>query len=167
MATDTADVRWAKVSTPIGPISVGATASAVVEVILPGRDSEREFEVRPSGVLFEAVTQLVEYFDGRRTVFDVHVDARGTDFQRQAWAALGTIAHGETISYAEQARRMGRPTATRAVGAANGRNPVPVIVPCHRVIGADGSLTGFAGGLAIKTWLLEHERHVARARGAA
>lgn len=124
-------------------------------------------EHRPTGVLADAVRQLEEYFAGVRTEFEVPVELAGTDFQHAAWTVLSQIPHGQTISYAEQARRMGRPTATRAVGAANGRNPVPVIVPCHRVIGANGSLTGFAGGLDVKTWLLAHEQKGAVEAGVA
>ena len=114
-----------------------------------------------------AINTRNEYFGGLRTAFDLPIDVDGTDFQHAAWTVLSQIPHGETISYGEQARRMGRPTAVRAVGAANGRNPIPVIVPCHRVIGANGSLTGFAGGIEIKPWLLDHEKRVSATRGAA
>lgn len=161
------DISWARLDTPIGTLSIGATSSAVVAVDFGGVDRDVEFVERPVGVLAVALTQLREYFDGSRTEFDVPVDPSGTTFQRDVWGELSRINYGETISYGEQARRVGRPTAARAVGAANGRNPVPVIVPCHRVVGADGSLTGFAGGVGIKTWLLEHERRVAASRGAA
>jgi methylated-DNA-[protein]-cysteine S-methyltransferase len=101
--------------------------------------------------------QLAEYFDGRRTVFDLPLAMQGTPFQLQAWRALQDIPYGQTISYGEQARRIGRPADPRAVGQANGRNPIAVIVPCHRVIGADGSLTGYGGGLERKRHLLELE----------
>lgn len=161
------EIRWASVSAPFGAILVGATGSAVVSVLFPGDARSVDIDDEPHGVLADATRQLSEYFAGTRTVFDVPVDAQGTEFQRTAWTVLSGIGHAETISYAEQARLMGRPSAVRAVGAANGRNPVPVIVPCHRVVGADGSLTGFAGGVATKAWLLEHERRVASAIGAA
>ena len=98
-----------------------------------------------------------EYFAGGRTDFDVPLELAGTDFQRRVWSALRDIPYGETISYGELARRVGNPGAVRAVGLANGRNPVAIIVPCHRVIGADGSLTGYGGGLDRKAWLLDHE----------
>ena len=97
----------------------------------------------------------------RLTHFDIPVKLTGSDFQRQVWRCLQDIPYGETISYGELARRVGNPNASRAVGLANGRNPVAVIVPCHRVIGADGRLTGYAGGLDRKTWLLHHEAAVA------
>jgi methylated-DNA-[protein]-cysteine S-methyltransferase len=108
----------------------------------------------------EACTQLGEYFDGRRRDFDLPLELGGSPFQRRAWRALQAIPYGETISYGEQARRIGRPADPRAVGQANGRNPIAVIVPCHRVIGADGSLTGFGGGLERKRLLLELESGV-------
>ena len=111
-------------------------------------------------VLAQAARELAEYFDGTRRHFDVPVQASGTAFQQAAWTALCTIPFGETISYGEQARRVGNPRAVRAVGGANGRNPVGIVVPCHRVIGADGSLTGFGGGMEAKAWLLEHERRI-------
>jgi methylated-DNA-[protein]-cysteine S-methyltransferase len=108
---------------------------------------------------FAALTaQLEEYFDGRRETFDVSLRMRGTAFERRVWSALREIPYGETISYGELASRIGQPTGARAVGLANGRNPVAVIVPCHRVIGADGSLTGYGGGLERKRILLELER---------
>jgi methylated-DNA-[protein]-cysteine S-methyltransferase len=109
-------------------------------------------------VLIAAVSQLGEYFDGQRTEFDLPLDLVGTNFQIACWLALDDIPYGETRTYGEQASSVGRPTATRAVGAANGRNPVSIVLPCHRVIGADGSLTGFGGGLDAKRWLLDHER---------
>jgi methylated-DNA-[protein]-cysteine S-methyltransferase len=104
--------------------------------------------------------QLAEYFAGERQTFDVPLAMEGTEFQRAVWSALREIPYGETTSYGELARRLGRPEASRAVGAANGSNPIAVIVPCHRVIGADGSLTGFGGGLERKRTLLDLERGV-------
>jgi methylated-DNA-[protein]-cysteine S-methyltransferase len=101
--------------------------------------------------------QLSDYFAGTRTHFDLPLDFHGTDFQKSVWAALLTIPFGETRSYAEIARQLGRPTAFRAVGAANGKNPISIVAPCHRVIGTNGALTGFAGGLEGKAFLLELE----------
>lgn len=129
------------------PAAAGATAT---------RADDREVPA----VLREAAAQLAEYFAGDRQEFDLALDPVGTPFQMEAWQALRTIPYGTTTSYGEQARRIGRPSAVRAVGAANGRNPIGIIVPCHRVIGAGGSLTGYAGGLDNKRWLLDHEmRH--------
>lgn len=108
-------------------------------------------------VLDDTVSQLDEYFAGSRTEFDLPLDPAGTPFQLQAWEALRRIPYGETRTYGEQARRIGSPSAVRAVGAANGRNPISIIVPCHRVVGSDGSLTGFGGGLEAKRFLLDLE----------
>src|SRR2546428_775110 len=117
-------------------------------------DDERK---PPSSHLARACEQLAEYFAKARTAFDLPLDPPGTPFQRRVWSALRIIPYGTTVSYGELARRLGDVRATRAVGAANGKNPIPIIVPCHRVIGARGELTGFGGGLDRKRWLLEHE----------
>ncbi len=111
-----------------------------------------------SAPLTDARTQLEEYFAGNRTTFDIPLAGEGAPFECEVWHALEEIPYGETVSYGEIARRLGQPTAARAVGTANGRNPIAVIVPCHRVIGADGSLTGYGGGLERKRLLLELER---------
>ena len=108
-------------------------------------------------ILRAATTQLEEYFRGLRTTFDLPLAPTGTPFQRAAWEVLRTIPFGQTMTYGEQARRLGGANKARAVGAANGRNPLPIIIPCHRVIGADGSLTGFSAGVERKAWLLRHE----------
>ncbi len=112
---------------------------------------------RDDAGLAHVVEQLEAYFAGELTDFEIPMTMRGTDFQRRVWASLCEIPYGETISYGELARRVGNPKASRAVGLANGRNPLAIVVPCHRVIGADGSLTGYGGGLERKVWLLEHE----------
>jgi methylated-DNA-[protein]-cysteine S-methyltransferase len=109
-------------------------------------------------VLTEAVTQLEEYFAGTRRDFDLPLDPLGTPFQQSAWMVLRAIPYGKTISYGQQARQLGDPNKARAVGAANGKNPLSIVVPCHRVIGSGGQLTGFAAGLDVKSWLLDHER---------
>ena len=114
-------------------------------------------------VLAATATQIEEYFAGRRQRFDVPLDLRGTAFQRAAWLALADIPFGQTASYQQQAARLGNPKAARAVGAANGRNPVSIILPCHRVVGSNGSLRGFAGGFDAKRFLLQHEAKVSRA----
>ena len=108
-------------------------------------------------VIADARAQLAAYFTGERTTFDLPLSAGGTPFQQRVWATLRDIPFGQTISYAELACRVGNPLAVRAVGGANGKNPLPLVVPCHRVIGADGSLTGFGGGMERKQWLLAHE----------
>ncbi|SHG78162.1 methylated-DNA--[protein]-cysteine S-methyltransferase [Flagellimonas flava] len=107
--------------------------------------------------LKDAVYQFSEYFDGKRKVFDLKLNPSGTDFQKKVWAKLLEIPFGKTVSYMELSKQLGDPKAIRAVAAANGKNPLWIIVPCHRVIGSDGSLTGYAGGLHRKKWLLEHE----------
>ena len=111
-------------------------------------------------VVAETLKQLREYLDGSRTAFDVPLDLVGTEFQVEAWNALAKIPYAGTVSYAQQAASIGRPKATRAIGSANGRNPVVIVLPCHRVVGADGSLTGFGGGLHVKSWLLDLEKQV-------
>lgn len=116
----------------------------------------------PATILRTAADQLGEYFAGARKAFDVPLDPRGTAFQLAAWEVLRGIPFATTISYGEQARRLGDPRKARAVGAANARNPIPIIIPCHRVIGADGSLTGFAAGVDHKAWLLGHEARLMR-----
>jgi methylated-DNA-[protein]-cysteine S-methyltransferase len=151
------------VDTPIGPLTLVAGPSALREVRFPnGRppgpgDGPRDPD---HPVLLAAARQLDEYFAGSRLSFDVALDPQGSAFQLDAWRGLLTIPYGETVSYGEQARRLGHDGKARAIGAANGSNPLPVIVPCHRVIGSDGSLTGFGGGLETKAWLLHHERQV-------
>jgi len=143
------------VDTPIGPLGLVASDSALRGVFFDG------VRIRPDGsspVLDEAGRQLAAYFEGEVVTFDLPLELHGTDFQRQCWLALATIPYGQTVSYGEQARRLGLGSdKARAVGAANGSNPLPIVLPCHRVIGADGSLTGFGGGLHVKRFLLEHE----------
>ena len=152
---------------PIGELTILATDDAVVAIHFGDDrvDNRAALDVVdvPHGehsVLDEAVRQLDEYFAGDRLEFDLPLEPNGTPFQRQAWNALCTIPYGETISYGEQARRLGDRNKSRAVGAANGKNPIPIVVPCHRVIGANGHLTGFGGGIGVKAWLLDHELRV-------
>ena len=108
----------------------------------------------------DAITQLDEYFSGSRRAFAVPLDLHGTEFQVAAWKALAEVPYGHTASYGQQAASIGRPTAVRAIGGANGRNPAAIVLPCHRIVGADGSLTGFGGGIAVKKWLLDHEQSI-------
>ncbi|MBL8299493.1 MAG: methylated-DNA--[protein]-cysteine S-methyltransferase [Rhodanobacteraceae bacterium] len=147
--------------TPIGPLLLLASTRGVRHIEFPrdGRAVMPEVGLqRDVQRLAEAVAQLRDYFAGLRLDLDFACDAQGTPFQHEVWNALRTIPVGETLSYGELASRIGRPNASRAVGAANGANPLPIIVPCHRVIGSNGSLTGFGGGLPTKRWLLDHER---------
>jgi methylated-DNA-[protein]-cysteine S-methyltransferase len=153
--------------TPVGLVRVVEQDGAITHVDLSSCEGFHERERGQPGtspLLRTAVQQLDEYFAHTRTVFDLPLRAEGTAFQRQAWQALSMIPYGETRSYAQQARAVGRPTATRAIGAANGRNPIAIIVPCHRVIGSDGTLTGYAGGEPVKRWLLRHEGAQKRAQ---
>lgn len=147
------------VTTPVGPFVVDADDHGITFLSLDGAPPvEVSSETRTSrAVLAETERQLDEYFAGERTSFDLPLALRGTPFQLRVWRALCDIPYGETISYGELARRVGAPGAARAVGLANGRNPVPIIVPCHRVIGANGTLTGYGGGLDRKRWLLALE----------
>ena len=108
----------------------------------------------------DAITQLDEYFNGARRDFELPLDLQGTEFQVAAWRALADIPYGHTASYGQHAASIGRPKAVRAIGGANGRNPVAIVLPCHRIVGADGSLTGFGGGIAVKKWLLDHEQRM-------
>ena len=153
----------------VGEILIVADEVAVKMIRFPGeRRTDRVVEEGRQGGALVAETrrQLDEYFRGSRREFDLPVAPAGTPFQLRAWQALQDIPYGATCSYGEQARAMGRPRAVRAVGAANGRNPIAIVIPCHRVIGRDGRLTGYGGGLDVKQYLLELEqRHVDGGRG--
>jgi methylated-DNA-[protein]-cysteine S-methyltransferase len=146
---------------PLGPLLLVGDGGRLTGLYLAAHERCRQPDpswVEDPAPLAAVAGQLDEYFAGTRTTFDVDVDLEGTPFQVEVWTALCAIPYGETISYGELARRIGRPAAVRAVGSANGRNPVSIIVPCHRVIGADGSLTGYGWGTDRKSWLLDHER---------
>jgi methylated-DNA-[protein]-cysteine S-methyltransferase len=152
------------IDTPIGPLTLIASDDGLREIRFANDRAPRTVDGPTDAdhpVLAEAARQLGEYFAGERQQFDLPLEPVGTDFQLAAWRALTRIPYGRTVSYGEQARRLGLAGKARAVGAANGRNPLPIVVPCHRVIGADGSLVGFGGGLDTKAWLLDHERRVA------
>jgi methylated-DNA-[protein]-cysteine S-methyltransferase len=142
---------------PLGPLRLFAADGAICGIYLPDQNPPFIAAGPPDPVLQLAAEQLREYFAHQRRVFTVPLRATGTDFQRTVWAALLTIPHGETRSYGALARAIARPTASRAVGHANSKNPISILVPCHRVIGSDGALTGYAGGPAAKQWLLTHE----------
>ncbi|MEN8820797.1 MAG: methylated-DNA--[protein]-cysteine S-methyltransferase [Abyssibacter sp.] len=142
---------------PLGRLRLVSNGSALTELRMDAERLPPPAASHPDAILECAMRELDAYFQGVSTGFSVPVAGQGTDFQRQVWTALQQIAHGHTCSYGRLAAQLGRPTASRAVGMANGRNPIAIIVPCHRVIGADGRLTGYAGGLDRKRWLLRHE----------
>lgn len=147
---------------PVGRLKLVASAKGLVAILWPNDRPSRvrlpaSVEDAAHPILVQAARELREYFAGRRTSFDVPLDFVGTAFQKEVWRRLLAIPYGETRTYSDIARELGNPAAVRAVGAANGRNPISIIAPCHRVVGADGRLTGFAGGLDAKARLLELE----------
>lgn len=155
---------------PVGQLLIAASDDGLTHLLFERASGGYAFDPawravdgvngRASQWLAAARAQLTEYFDGARRSFDLPLAAAGTPFQRRVWSALRDIDYGTTISYGELARRIENPRAVRAVGLANGRNPISIIVPCHRVIGANGTLTGYGGGLDRKRWLLSHESAV-------
>ena len=147
-------VSIATLATPIGRLSVAATARAVRAVRFGGPPSRGP----RSSLLDRALRQLEAYFAGRLPRFDLPLDPAGTTFQKRVWRELGRIPFGVTVTYGELAARVGSPKASRAVGGANHRNPIAIVIPCHRVVGANGALTGYASGIERKAWLLEHEQ---------
>ena len=150
--------------TPIGPLLLAGTADSLANILFPEdgqpAQAEADWVQGSTAVLDQTARQLAEYFAGQRQDFDLPLAPQGTVFQRTVWRHLQEIPYGEKISYGELARRMGNPKACRAVGAANGANPLPIVVPCHRVIGSNGSLTGFGGGLPVKKMLLVLEQNL-------
>jgi methylated-DNA-[protein]-cysteine S-methyltransferase len=156
--------------TPVGMLTLVASDRGLRAVLWPKLSPQQAgISPRPRRdpdhpILRKAVHQLDEYFAGSRTSFDLPLDLEGTRFQLAAWRSLAEIPFGATTTYGRQAAELGVPRAARAVGAANGANPVCIVLPCHRVIGADGSLTGFGGGLPVKQWLLDHEAQIVSTR---
>jgi methylated-DNA-[protein]-cysteine S-methyltransferase len=160
----------AQMNSPIGALSLGALDGALIALALANESSEtfalrlQKRYQRPAQeqagepAIAAAIEQLEAYFAGRSPRFDLPLWMHGTALELQVWRYLLTIPCGETRSYATVARELGRPLAARGVGRANARNPIPIIVPCHRLIGSNGALTGYSGGLAVKRWLIEHER---------
>lgn len=159
------DLNYQHLKTPIGRLLVAGKNSALAEIRYPtivaaGRRKPATPDPRWKESRYGLATilrQMREYFAGTRTDFDLELRPEGTAFQQSVWQELQRIPYGQTISYAELARRIGKPKACRAVGAANGRNPIPIVIPCHRVIGSSGHLTGYGGGTPAKEWLLRHE----------
>jgi len=165
-ASADAEIVYDFFDSPICPLVVAAEDDAIAFLLLAknGKPAHVAPEWhRAPARLREAHAQLAAYFAGKLLAFDLELAPRGTAFQRSVWSQLRQIPYGDTTSYIELARRLGNPNAMRAVGAANGANPIAIIVPCHRVIGHDGQLVGFGGGLPAKRWLLDHERHHAPA----
>lgn len=152
--------HYATTGSPIGELLVLGDGSAVHSVLMNGDgefDARKSTLTRDQTAYADALAQLAEYFAGERSSFELDLQPAGTEFQQAVWMALREIPFGETRSYGQIAAAVGRPKAARAVGSANNKNPIAVIVPCHRVIGAGGALVGYAGGLERKTWLLDHE----------
>ena len=157
-------IHWTLVPSPIGDLLVKGDGEAVTGLYMEGENeppATGAIRQDDDPALAAARRQLDAYFAGRLTAFDLPLRLKGTPFQQRVWSRLQTIPFGRTTSYGALAAALGQPTAMRAVGLANGRNPVSIIVPCHRVIGADGSLTGYGGGIERKRWLLAHEQAVA------
>ena len=143
------------INTPLGYAKIEGDNNGVQSVTV--LNSEEEVGKNTPESLTNCVQQLEEYFKGKRKSFNLKLNPKGTDFQLRVWNELKTIEYGKTISYLELSKKLGDVKAIRAVAAANGKNPLWIVIPCHRVIGSDGSLTGYAGGLQRKQWLLEHE----------
>jgi methylated-DNA-[protein]-cysteine S-methyltransferase len=156
-------VLYTTVVSPIGELVLAGDEHVLRGLYMTGASARHGWR-RAEAPFRDVRTQLAEYFEGDRATFDLPIELEGTPFQRLVWRALLEIPYGETVTYGQLARRIGRPTASRAVGAANGRNPISVIVPCHRVVGADGALTGYGGGIERKRFLLELEARGATAR---
>ena len=149
-------MKTAIISTPLGFIEINGDQDALVSVIFLDSEGCKVSE-SISDELKDPVEQLNEYFEGKRQVFSLKLSPEGTDFQKRVWKQLEEIPFGKTISYQQMANQLGDPKVIRAAASANGKNPISIIIPCHRVIGSDGSLTGYAGGLQRKKWLLDHE----------
>jgi methylated-DNA-[protein]-cysteine S-methyltransferase len=150
---------YTTIESPLGELLITSDGSAITGLYTPRNDNYASAKkgIEDAKPFKEAIRQLNEYFAGKRTDFDLPLAANGTEFQKKVWASLTKINYGKTKSYGDIAKTLGMPKASRAVGAANGRNPICIIVPCHRVIGASGKLTGYNGGVEVKKWLLEHE----------
>ncbi len=147
------------IETPLGIASISGDELGVSSISIT-KENVVSLDIEVPASLKKAVTQLQEYFDGQRTTFDFILNPKGTEFQKRVWNELLKIPFGKTVSYLDIAKRLGDPKCIRAAATANGKNPLWIVIPCHRVIGTDGSLTGYAGGLWRKKWLLDHENPV-------
>ncbi len=170
-AIQTPSVSYTIVSIAVGEILVAGTERGICALIiaahaamLTARDTLQRYCPAPlvpdTGTLADVTAQLTDYLSGARQTFDLPLDLVGTPFQRRVWESLLTIPYGDTVTYRDLARALGQPGGAQAVGGAVAHNPVSIIVPCHRVLGSDGSLTGYAWGVHVKRWLLDHERHI-------
>jgi methylated-DNA-[protein]-cysteine S-methyltransferase len=160
------DLSRSSFESPVGPLTLVASERGLCAILWPGRkDSRKKSDQVPKSsrhpVLARTARQLREYFGGTRRAFELPLDPEGSDFELRVWQGLCAIGYGSTLSYGALARAIGSAKAARAVGGATGRNPIPIVVPCHRLVGSDGSLTGFTGGLGVKRWLLNFESGVA------
>jgi methylated-DNA-[protein]-cysteine S-methyltransferase len=155
-------MRYSIITTPIGPLMLTGDEHTLAGLHLPNRHAPTEGLQRDDERFAPEARQLEQYFEGSRTSFEIPLRIEGGEFERRVWGELLSIPYGTTESYGALARRLGAPGAARAVGAANGRNPIAIVVPCHRVIGADGTLTGYGGGLECKRTLLDLEAGIAR-----
>ncbi len=159
--------KW--IESPVGELLLASNGKTLTGLYLKGqkhfpKDIKNKVSSPQLPLFIQVEQQLIEYFGHQRQHFDLPMQATGTEFQKQVWQRLNDIPFGETISYGALARQIGQPSASRAVGAANGRNPISIIVPCHRVIAASGKLTGYAGGIDRKQWLLAHEQKLESAQ---
>lgn len=148
---------WGVFDSPIGAITIEADDRAVTAIRFESESGSPTGAPRVNAVIRQTKQQLSEYFRGKRQKFELPLEPAGSDFQLRVWKALQSIQFGEAVSYGAVARKIRKPAAARAVGAACGRNPIPIVIPCHRVVGAGGKLTGYGGGIEIKEWLLKHE----------
>lgn len=153
-------IYYALVESPLGSVLLVGDDVGLTHINF--QDGNNRLAVQPDWeqsdtVLAEAVEQIGDYFQGKRKLFDLTLSTRGTEFQEQVWRAVSDIPYGSTDSYGSIAKQINRPKASRAVGAANGQNRLPIVIPCHRVVGSSGKLTGYAGGVYLKKWLLDHE----------
>ena len=157
---------WARIDTPIGSLTVVSSEKGLCFVQLPGTEDIKKLRAKYPNLTWaedasrnkKVIQQLQEYFDGSRTIFNLPLDLQVTPFQKNVLGKVGLVPFGETRSYGEIARQIGNSKAGRAVGMANRNNPIPIVIPCHRIVGSDGSLTGYGGGVALKAKLLEFER---------
>lgn len=156
--TDIDIITYAYYDSPVGILKIGGTEQYITEISFAAKETEPAHNTtEPTPMLHTCTEQLIEYFLGTRQIFDIPYHQSGTEFQEKVWAKLAEIKYGNTYSYSDLAKKLGDPKVIRAAASANGKNKLMILVPCHRVIGADRSLVGYAGGMAVKKWLLQHE----------